>query len=57
MTTTDTIEETRTEPEHAPEIPSKNLPPVPYKDLPDVPPLRKIVGPSVILVGVGIATG
>ncbi len=43
--------------EHAPEIPAKNLPPVPYKDLPEVPPLRKILGPSIILVGVGIATG
>jgi hypothetical protein len=29
MTTTGTIEQTRSEPEHAPEIPSKNLPPVP----------------------------
>lgn len=43
--------------EFAPEIPSKNLPPVPYKELPDAPPLRKVLGPSVILVGVGIATG
>jgi hypothetical protein len=42
---------------HAPEIPSKNLPPVPYRDLPDALPLRKVLGPSVILVGVGIATG
>ena len=57
MTTTEAPETTRGEPEHAPEIPSKNLPPVGYRDLPETPPLRKIVGPSVILVGVGIATG
>jgi hypothetical protein len=43
--------------EYAPEIPARNLPPVPYRDLPDAPPLRKVLGPSVILVGVGIATG
>jgi hypothetical protein len=43
--------------QHAPEIPAKNLPPVPYRDLPEAPPLRKVLGPSVILVGVGIATG
>ena len=55
MTTPGTIEQTRSELEHAPEIPSKNLPPVPYKDLPETPPLRKIIGPSVILV-TGFAT-
>ena len=33
------------------------MPPVRYKDLPEVPPLRRILGPSIILVGVGIATG
>ena len=54
MSTTQT---THTEAEYAPEIPSKNLPPVPYEDLPEAPPLRKMLGPSVILVGVGIATG
>jgi hypothetical protein len=43
--------------QYAPEIPARNLPPVPYRELPDPPPLRKILGPSVILVGVGIATG
>jgi hypothetical protein len=43
--------------DYAPEIPAKNLPPVPYRDLPEAPPLRKVLGPSVILVGVGIATG
>ena len=47
----------RPQAEHAPEIPARNLPPVPYRDLPDAPPLRKVLGPSVILVGVGIATG
>ncbi len=52
-----TARTTHTEAEHAPEIPAKNLPPVPYKDLPEAPPLRRVLGPSVILVGVGIATG
>jgi hypothetical protein len=47
----------RTQAEYAPEIPARNLPPVPYRDLPDAPPLRKVLGPSVILVGVGIAAG
>jgi hypothetical protein len=47
----------RPQAEYAPEIPARNLPPVPYRDLPDAPPLRKVLGPSVILVGVGIATG
>src|SRR3954454_18252384 len=27
------------------------------RELPEAPPLRRIVGPSVILVGVGIASG
>ncbi len=27
------------------------------RDLPDAPPLRRLVGPSVILIGVGIASG
>jgi hypothetical protein len=47
----------RPQAEYAPEIPARNLPPVPYRDLPDAPPLRKVLGPSVILVGVGSATG
>ena len=52
-----TTTEAPTRERYAPEIPAKNLPPVPYRDLPEAPPLRKVLGPSVILVGVGIATG
>lgn len=41
----------------APEIPSHNLPPVTYRDLPEPMPLRKVVGPGVIMVAVGIGSG
>ena len=40
-----------------PRIPEASVGPVIERPLPDPPPLRKIVGPSVILVGVGIASG
>jgi hypothetical protein len=32
-------------------------PPAEERDLPEAPPLRKLIGPSVILIGVGIASG
>lgn len=41
----------------AEEIPSRNLPAVTYRDLPDPLPLWKILGPGVILAGVGMAAG
>ena len=41
----------------APQIPEANIGPVQERELPAAPPLRRIVGPSVILVGVGIASG
>jgi len=41
----------------APEVPHHKLPPATYRDLPDVPPLRKLIGPSVISAGVGLASG
>lgn len=41
----------------ASEIPSKHLPPVPYADLPEPLSLRKILGPSIILLGVSIGSG
>ncbi len=41
----------------APEIPATKLPPATYRDLPVVPPLRKLIGPSVISAGVGLASG
>jgi hypothetical protein len=42
---------------YAPEVPTKNLPPVPYKDMPEPLPLRKVLGPGVILAGIGVGSG
>ncbi len=42
---------------YAPEPPSHNLPPMEYGDMPEPLPLRKILGPSVILAGVGVGSG
>ena len=39
------------------DIPSKVLPPVPIKDLPEAPPLRKVIGPGVILVATALGSG
>ncbi|MPZ53431.1 MAG: hypothetical protein GEU79_11990 [Acidimicrobiia bacterium] len=41
----------------AEEVPDKYLPGVPYRDLPEPTTLRKIVGPSVILLAVSIGSG
>ncbi|TDD48120.1 Nramp family divalent metal transporter [Saccharopolyspora elongata] len=41
----------------ATEIPSRNLPGVPYADLPEVRPLRKVLGPSVLLLAGAIGSG
>ncbi len=41
----------------APEIPSHNLPPITYRDMPEAMPLRKALGPGVIMVAVGIGSG
>jgi hypothetical protein len=41
----------------APEISSKNLPPVTYRDLPEPLPLKKVIGPSVILLAGAIGSG
>ncbi|HEX5780801.1 MAG TPA: Nramp family divalent metal transporter [Solirubrobacteraceae bacterium] len=38
-------------------IPEAAIGPVEQRDLPEAPPLRRMIGPSVILVGVGIASG
>ena len=47
-----------TAPPHSPaQIPEGRIGPVTERELPEAPPLRRIVGPSVILVGVGIASG
>src|SRR5918999_1287551 len=37
--------------------PEAHIGPVEERELPPAPPLRRIIGPSVILVGVGIASG
>src|SRR5688572_33431123 len=34
-----------------------NLPPMPYKDMPEPLPLSKVLGPSVILAGLGVGSG
>ncbi len=41
----------------APEIPSKHLPALTYRDLPEPLSLRKILGPSVILLAAAIGSG
>jgi len=45
------------EPAYAPEGASKHLPPLEYRDIPPAPSFWKVVGPSVVLVGVGISSG
>ncbi len=37
--------------------PSRNLPPMPFKDMPEPLSLRKLLGPSVILAGIGVGSG
>lgn len=52
------VEETATpEPNYASEISSKYLPPVTYRDLPEPRPLRRIIGPGVVLAAGGIGSG
>ena len=34
-----------------------NLPPMPYRDMPEPLPLGKVLGPSVILAGLGVGSG
>ena len=46
-----------TDPAYAPEGRSAHLPPLEYRDMPPAPSFWKIVGPSVVLVGVGISSG
>jgi hypothetical protein len=41
----------------APEPPTKYLPPMPYAEMPPSQPLRKVLGPSVILAGLGVGSG
>jgi hypothetical protein len=37
--------------------PTHNLTPMPFKDMPDPLPLGKVLGPSVILAGIGVGSG
>jgi Mn2+/Fe2+ NRAMP family transporter len=41
----------------APEISSKHLPAVTYRDLPEPLPLKRVIGPGVILAAAGIGSG
>jgi hypothetical protein len=41
----------------AEEVPSRNLPPVTYEDLPEPLPLRKVLGPGVVSIGIGVSSG
>ena len=41
----------------AEEIPSRLLPPATYEDLPDPLPLRKVLGPGVVSIGIGVSSG
>lgn len=41
----------------APEIPSKHLPPAFYRELPKPIPLRRIIGPGVVVAAGGIGSG
>jgi hypothetical protein len=38
-------------------VPNGNLPPMPYRDMPEPLPLRKLLGPGVILAGLGVGSG
>ena len=39
------------------EVPSRHLPPLTYQDLPDPLPLRKVLGPGVVSIGIGVSSG
>jgi len=41
----------------SPFIPDRVLPAVPLKDLPEAPPLRKVLGPGIILVATALGSG
>ncbi|MDF1603429.1 Nramp family divalent metal transporter [Nocardioides sp. YIM 152315] len=43
--------------DEASEIPAKYLPPVQYADLPEVLPMKKVIGPSVLLLAGAIGSG
>ena len=41
----------------SPDVPSTVLPPMPLQDLPEAPPLRKVLGPGIILVATALGSG
>jgi uncharacterized protein (DUF305 family) len=41
----------------AEQVPNSHLPPVTYQDLPDPLPLRKVLGPGVVSIGIGVSSG
>jgi hypothetical protein len=41
----------------AEEMPTGELPPISYRDLPKPLPLNKLLGPGIIMVGIGMAAG
>jgi hypothetical protein len=43
--------------EFAEMAPSRNVPAMPYRDMPEPLPLGKMLGPSVILAGLGVGSG
>ena len=43
--------------EFAEMAPSRNVPPMPYRDMPEPLTLSKMLGPSVILAGLGVGSG
>jgi hypothetical protein len=43
--------------ELATEVPSKHLPAMPYEDIPEPRPLRRVLGPSVIMAALAIGSG
>jgi len=38
-------------------VPSSSLPPMPTAELPSAPPLRKLIGPGIIIAAVGLGSG
>jgi hypothetical protein len=50
-------EPTLTSPDHFDAVRNGNLPAMPYRDMPPPLPLGKVLGPSVILAGLGVGSG
>ena len=46
-----------TSPDHFDAVRNGNLPAMPYRDMPPPLPLSKVLGPSVILAGLGVGSG